>query len=148
MLQSAVCSTVTSLAVQRNNLRVGVKSRANCSSTVSSDAGWLTKDKQPQCAATPLPSRPVTTGPSDQTDLSCHAGPCSILSLSALQTSIKYVTYSLCTVLNWEHIVTAQCDGPPQVAWRALKILVVFTTTFKREGTCPMKVKQNIAWYV
>ena len=51
-------------------------------------------------------------------------------------------------VLNWEHIVTAQCDGPPRVAWRALEILVIFTTAFKREGTCPMKVKQSLAWYV
>ena len=34
-------------------------------------------------------------------------------------------------VLNWDDTVTAQCDGSPWVAWRALGILVVFTTAFK-----------------
>ena len=27
------------------------------------------------------------------------------------------------TMLNWDHTVTALCDGPPQVAWRPLEIL-------------------------
>ena len=52
------------------------------------------------------------------------------------------------TVLNWDDKVTAPCDKLPWVACRALEILVVFTTTFKWEGTCLMKVKQSLAWYV
>ena len=53
-----------------------------------------------------------------------------------------------CAVLNWDDKVTASCDGSPRVAWRALEILVVFTTAFKWEGTCPMKAKQSLAWCV
>ena len=70
--------------------------------------------------------------------------------ISAKKLCVKgsIVVYISATVLNWKHIVTAQCDGPLRVAWRALEILVVFTTAFKREGTCPMKVKQSLAWYV
>ena len=49
---------------------------------------------------------------------------------------------------NLDHTVPAPCDGPPQVAWRALEILFVFTTASKREGTYPMKVKQSLACYV
>ena len=54
--------------------------------------------------------------------------------------------FLFCTVLNWDDNVTAPCDGLPWVAWRALKILVVFTTAFKWERTCPMMVKQSLAW--
>ena len=42
------------------------------------------------------------------------------------------------TVPNWDHTVPASSDGRPRVAWRALEMLVVFTTASKREGT----------WYV
>ena len=52
------------------------------------------------------------------------------------------------TLSNFDHSVSAPCDGSPRVAWRPLEILVVFTTASKREGTCPMKVKQSLAWYV
>ena len=52
------------------------------------------------------------------------------------------------TLENWDHSISAPSDGPARVAWRALEILVVFTTASKREGTCPMKVKQSLAWYV
>ena len=48
---------------------------------------------------------------------------------------------------DWDHTVPAPSDGPPPVAWRALKILV-FTTAHKREGTGTIKVKQSLAWYV
>ena len=47
---------------------------------------------------------------------------------------------------NRDHSVPAPSDGPPQVAWRALEILVVFNTASKREGTCPMKGKLSLAW--
>ena len=44
------------------------------------------------------------------------------------------------TLPNWDHTAPAPCDGPPGVAWRALEILIVFSTASKRKGTCPMKV--------
>ena len=49
------------------------------------------------------------------------------------------------TVLKRNQTLTGPYDGPPQIAWKALKIFIVFTTAFKREGTCPMEVKLNIA---
>ena len=52
------------------------------------------------------------------------------------------------TVPNWDHTIPAPSDRSPRVAWRALQILVVFTTAYKREVTSPMKVKQSLAWYV
>ena len=51
------------------------------------------------------------------------------------------------TLANWDHTVPAPSDGPARVAWRALEILVVLNSASKREGTCPMKVKQSLAWY-
>ena len=52
------------------------------------------------------------------------------------------------TAANYDYSVPAPSDRPPRVAWKAFEILVVFTTASKKEGTCPMKVKQSLAWYV
>ena len=52
------------------------------------------------------------------------------------------------TVLNWDDKVRAPCHRSPWVAWRALEILVVFTSAFKWKATCRMKVKQSLSWYV
>ena len=71
-----------------------------------------------------------------------------IINLKKNPASLACVAQSLHTVPNWDHTVPAPSDDPPRVAWRALEILVVFTTTSKREGTCPMKVKQSLAWNV
>ena len=42
------------------------------------------------------------------------------------------------------HRVTGRLEWPGAL-W---KFLNVFTTASKRKGTCPMEVKQSLAWYV
>ena len=76
-----------------------------------------------------------------------------ILQLHNLLKHIQFlhIEYELCncslcqtgTIQYRRHL-----KGPPRVAWRALEILIVFTTASKWEATCPMKVKQSVGWYV
>ena len=66
----------------------------------------------------------------------CHG---QLLYFTVYSVVFSTVQVNELTVPNCDHTVPAPSEGLSRVAWRALEILVVFTTTSKREGTCPMK---------